>query len=78
MRRLLFAALYLAVLAGLCFAISQSESVVGRYIAEATGDVAERGWVGMGPLLYFVPVVVLWVVVLVLWLIGAWLGRRGR
>jgi hypothetical protein len=76
MKRLLGAALCLAVLAGLCVALWHA--FAGRYIAEATGDVLERGWAGMGPLLYFVPVVVLWVVVLVLWLIGAWLGRRGR
>lgn len=39
----------------------------------------QRSWVGMGGLLYFVPLVVMMALVLVvLWLIGRWFGRIDR
>ena len=74
MRRVFVAALVLAVIAGLCVAVWD---FVVSDIVEAIGDGVERGWIGIGPLLYLVPVGVLWIVALIaLYLIGQWQGRR--
>jgi hypothetical protein len=75
MRRILVLALYISVLLGLC--VVHSQSSIWRWNAGLIGF--HRSWVGMGGLLYFVPLVVMMALVFVaLWLIGRWFGRIDR
>jgi len=73
-KRILVYALHVAVLVGVFVAISQS--FIGDWIADEVIGLY-RGGVGMGGLLYFIPLVVLMVLSLgALWLLGRWFGHR--
>jgi hypothetical protein len=75
MRRLLVAALCVAVLIALGIALWQRP--VGRWIVGVFG--LDWGLAGMGPLLYFlVPISVMAFTLLALYLVGKRVGRTGR
>ena len=75
MRRLLVAALCVAVLISLGIALWQRP--VGRWIVGVFG--LDWGLAGMGPLLYFlVPISVMAFTLLALYLVGKRVGRTGR